>query len=69
MNSVAFEPSSGDKLASASDDHTCLIWNVESGEILNTITLLYAGVNACWNIAEPGRVNICFIESNFFLPT
>ena len=55
INSIAFEPMTGSKLATVSDDHFCLIWDAENGQVLTAIRLLYAGINVCWNSYEPGK--------------
>lgn len=55
VNSIAFEPISGTKVASVGDDHTCIIWNSETGDVLSSIPLLHAGINVCWNVFEPGK--------------
>jgi len=61
INAVSFEPTLGNKLGSVSDDHTCIIWNVEDGESLISIRLLYAGISLCWNGLEPGRLIVQYL--------
>nr|XP_002123661.1 nucleoporin Nup37 [Ciona intestinalis] len=53
VNSVAFEPLEGNKLASVSDDNTCRIWDSVNESILHVLCLQHAGINVCWNRLEP----------------
>ncbi|XP_075236445.1 nuclear pore complex protein Nup37 isoform X2 [Lycorma delicatula] len=56
INSVAYE-SSGDYLASVSDDLTCKLWSVkENKECFATFILKSPGMSVCWHNEEPGKL-------------
>lgn len=64
INSMAFEPNSGDLLASASDDCTCCVWslinqeNSENPNLEMKIQLSSPGISVKWHVSEPNKVLI-----------
>lgn len=56
INCIAFEPLEGQELASVSDDHSCKVWEVETGNLLVSFPLQYPGVSICWHPLQPGNI-------------
>lgn len=67
INDLAFEPISGNYLASASDDCTCCVWPLtDDNEIVHMdmkIILSSPGINVKWHKSEPNKVSLV-IHSN-----
>ena len=59
INDMAFEPITGDCLASVSDDCTCCIWSLDDNQKNNLemkILLTSPGINVKWHTSEPNKV-------------
>lgn len=58
INAVAYD-STGEWIASASDDRTVRLWSAESGAQVSAIQLHSPGVALCWHPADPFEVRVC----------
>lgn len=56
VNSVVYEPETGDLIASCSDDHTARMWNCTTGKSLHTFHLSSPGMSVCWHPSETGKI-------------
>jgi len=58
INDCAFEPSTGNVIASTGDDNKCRIWNVEDGdaEMEHCIPLTSPGKAVRWNASDIGKL-------------
>lgn len=56
INDCVFNPLQGDAIASVSDDHTCRIWDVESGQETALFHLTSPGVSVKWIPNEPNKL-------------
>lgn len=58
INDCVIEPVSGLDVASVSDDHTCCLWDLETGTQKTSIPLGSAGVSVKWNASEPNKLMV-----------
>lgn len=57
VNSVASCPEKGDKVASVSDDHTCIVWSAtDAGKQEACFPLTSPGMTVRWHPKETGQV-------------
>ena len=58
VNDIAFEPLSGELLASVSDDCTCCLWSSIDGSLKAKWRLTSAGMSVKWHPIEPTKLMI-----------
>ncbi|KAJ7330206.1 Nucleoporin Nup37 [Desmophyllum pertusum] len=58
INDCIIEPVSGLDVASVSDDHTCRLWDLETGKEKTCIPLGSSGVSVKWNPSEPNKLMV-----------
>lgn len=56
INDIAYEPISGELLASTGDDKVCYIWNTASGDLYSMFKLTSAGMSVKWHQFEPNKL-------------
>nr|XP_039249029.1 nucleoporin Nup37-like [Styela clava] len=56
VNHISFEPIEGQELASVSDDYSCKVWDVDSGDVIVSFPLQYPGVSVCWHPDQSGKL-------------
>ncbi|KAL4232614.1 Nucleoporin Nup37 [Mactra antiquata] len=57
VNSLTFDPETGDRLASVGDDKWCRIWDKDGNQEL-TFPLSAQGMSVCWHREEPVKVMV-----------
>jgi WD40 repeat protein len=67
VNSVASCPEKGDKVASVSDDHTCIVWSADDADKQEAcFPLTSPGMTVRWHPKEAGQVSkTVYLLSNF----
>ena len=55
INSLTFDPDTGDQLASVGDDNWCRIWGRDGDQQLS-FPLSAPGMTVCWHRDEPFKV-------------
>ena len=63
INSLTFDPDTGDQLASVGDDRWCRLWDREGNQ--RSFPLGVPGMSVCWHKEEPMKVSL--VETNYFL--
>lgn len=58
INDCVIEPVTGLNVASVSDDHTCRLWDLETGAQKTSIPLGSAGMSVKWNPVEPNKLMV-----------
>ena len=58
INDIAFEPLTGELLASVSDDCTCCLWSANDGSLKAKWRLTSAGMSVKWHPIEPTKLMI-----------
>ena len=48
------------------DDQTCVVWNLETGQVSTTFRLTSSGMAVCWNPLESTQVDTKGTASFFF---
>lgn len=56
VNTVAFQPESGEQLASGSDDGTLIMWNTLTGQRNHLFTMASPVMAVVWNKAEMSKI-------------
>ena len=64
INSLTFDPDTGDQLASVGDDKWCKIWDRDGNQQLS-FSLSAPGMSVCWHRDEPLKVRCIVISKSF----
>ncbi|CAN8023511.1 unnamed protein product [Ixodes persulcatus] len=64
VNAVAWEPHSGEAVASVGDDNTCRVWGLD-GEQRACLVLRSPGTAVAWHPDEAGKVQTCPCRESF----
>lgn len=67
VNSVASCPEKGDRVASVSDDHTCVVWSADDSDKQEAcFPLTSPGMTVRWHPKEAGQVSSAFLLLCYF---
>jgi len=58
INSIVFEPETGDQVVTASDDHTAKLWDTAEAVCVHTFSFKSPAMSASWHPAELGKLLI-----------
>jgi len=58
INSIVFEPETGDQVVTASDDHTAKLWDTADAVCVHTFNFKFPVMSVSWHPAELGKLLI-----------